>query len=127
MPTKSLLVFSGLIFLLVLTLYPSYIGTFLPRWQCSTCHAPIKHHDWPDEDIEVGSILVWLRQNHSLADHSEAVGRDMQPFVVDVVDHYKGAPGLLYFGIDIDEELLEYIRADCGVEKVSRMPKIKYS
>jgi hypothetical protein len=98
MPTKTFLVLCSVVIALALTSDPPYIRALLPQWFCCTSRALIGHHEWPDEDTEHGSIKVYLKHADSRADHSEAVGQDVQPFVQNVVHDYEGAIGLVYYG-----------------------------
>jgi hypothetical protein len=82
-----------------------------------TGKAPLKKIQNPRFSHNPGRYFVYLHPDHTLAQHSAAVGRDMQPYVQALLDFlYKDR--VVYIGGNIDGELLDLIRMDSGVEFV---------
>lgn len=54
--------------------------------------------------------------NYTLAQHSAAVGRDMQPYIDGYLKFYKDR--VIYIGSNINEDFLDLIRMDKGVKLV---------
>ena len=75
---------------------------------------------WP------GGYIVYLHPGHTLAQHSAAIGRDIQPFVFTVL-RLIHKTRTVYIGKNIDEELLDLIRMDKGVESVREEGKGGYT
>ena len=83
----------------------------------NTHKAPLKKCENPRFPHWPGGYFVYFHPDHTLAQHSAAVGRDMQPYVKRVLDFlYKDR--VVYIGHHIDGELLDLIRMDRGVEFV---------
>jgi hypothetical protein len=90
----------------------------LPANQTDAPKAPLqKVGQDPRYPAVPGGYIVRLRPNHTLAQHYTAVGRDMQPHVRGILDQiYKDR--IVYTASGVDEELLDLIRMDAGVEHV---------
>jgi hypothetical protein len=71
----------------------------------------------PEYPHAPGGYIVHLRPGHTLWQHSAAVGRDMQPYVRHIFDSLY-PDHIMYTGGGIDEELLDLIRRDKGVQSV---------
>ena len=79
--------------------------------------APVNKIDSPRFSCVPGGYFVYLLPGHTLAQHSAAIGRDIQPYIFTVLD-YIHKDRTVYAGRGIDEELLDLIRMDKGVEYV---------
>ena len=80
------------------------------------CKAPLRG-DWPEEEIVPHIFSVILSPGHSLEAHSEAIHRDLTPYVSSVL-HDTKKHRVLYGGERVDDEILRAIRADLGAEEV---------
>lgn len=103
---------------LLLTLIPVVFNikmTTATQPQTPTSYrAPLHNCDY--ESLVPNSYVIYLTPGHSLEKHSEAVGKDIKPFVHHVFDMY--TEKVVYVGRPVDGGLLEAIRADEGVELV---------
>ncbi|KAK3332696.1 hypothetical protein B0T19DRAFT_398439 [Cercophora scortea] len=64
--------------------------------------------------------LVRLAPGHTLEKHSEAIGRDIQPYVVMILnmEKYRVRNQVLFTCQGVDDKMLDDIRLDPGVERV---------
>jgi hypothetical protein len=66
-----------------------------------------------------GAFMVKLQQNHSLADHSTAVGTDITPHLQwEYENTIFGVHSTFYHAENVDDKMLAAIRADPGVYRV---------
>ncbi|KAK3314307.1 hypothetical protein B0H66DRAFT_537554 [Apodospora peruviana] len=75
----------------------------------------------PKKDlVEPISYLVYLAPGHTLEKLSEAIGRDITPYVRNVVDfdYYVENNQVVFVAERVDDKLLDDIRSDTGVEQV---------
>lgn len=82
--------------------------------------APLQPEDVDPRDMDPVSYLVYLTPAHTLQKHSEAIGRDIMPYIRSILDlPYYTERGQVVFSYDrVDDEMLDDIRSDRGVELV---------
>jgi len=83
----------------------------------NTTKAPYKKIESSPYSDGPRGYFVYLLPGHTLAQHSAAIGRDIQPHISRVLDSIH-KDRTVYIGKNIDEELLDLIRMDKGVEYV---------
>jgi hypothetical protein len=91
---------------------------FLPDWKFtnstpSLYQAPLRNHDHPGR---VPGYMIYLRQGYSLTTHDAALAIPVNPSTRKVID--LSLDHRIMYHTDVDDETLDAIRADPGVEWV---------
>lgn len=74
--------------------------------------------------VEPITYIVYLAPGHGLDKLSETIGRDITPYVGHVLDldYYVKHDQVVFLAERVDDELLEAIRSDVGVQQVEYNP-----